>query len=143
MGKFIFVGTLYVFSACALFVVGQQLFEEVRFARSAQSALMKSSDPNVARTARFAPNNSMKADVVYITANAEIPVRDLYLPASDVQQLARGEGIAIKFRESDPYDMLHENEETPGVLGWMIAGVLALALAVFGHRLLRKEMRGG
>ncbi|MDP2343437.1 MAG: hypothetical protein Q8O67_20935 [Deltaproteobacteria bacterium] len=143
MGKFIFVGMLYVLGGCALAVGGHALFEEIRFARSAQSAVMKSSDPNVARTAKFAPNDSMRADVVYVTANGEIPVRDHYLVAGDVQRLARREGIAIRFREADPHYTLHENEQMPGVLGWMIAGVLVLALAVVAHRLLRQEMRVG
>jgi hypothetical protein len=49
--------------------------------------------------------------------------------------------LAIRFRESDAYDMLRENEEMPGFLGWLIAGVAVRALAVAGHGMLRKEMR--
>jgi hypothetical protein len=139
MGRFVFVAMLYVVSMCGFVVGGIELFTRARFALGAEDGAMKSSDPAIARAVTFAPNDSMRADVVYVTATRSLPVSDKYLSADQMRRLSRGETVPVRFLASDPHRVLREGEEHPSGLGWLIGGAAALAFAVYGHRRLHIE----
>ena len=100
---------------------------------------MKSTDPVLARTVKYNPTGSVHADVDYETSHGTVPVHGLYLSADRVHRLARGEGIPLRYMKSNPQRYLEEGEELPSGIGWLILGFVASGVAVFAHRLLRRE----
>jgi hypothetical protein len=139
MSKFTFVAFLYLFAVIGLFLGGSELFSKVWFELHAEKAIMKSTDPVLARTAKYNPTGSARADVDYETSHGTVPVHDLYLSAEQVQRLARGEGIPLRYMKSNPQRHFEEREELPNGIGWLILGFVASGVAVFAHRLLRRE----
>jgi hypothetical protein len=70
---------------------------------------------------------------------ADAAVHDLYLSSDQVHRLALGEGIPLRYVKSNPHRHLELGEELPNGLGWLILGAVASGVAVFAHRLLRRE----
>jgi hypothetical protein len=134
---------LYLMAFSGFLIGGSDFVYALRFEFFAQSAVMKSSDPALVRAAKYMPNEPMRADVIYETAKGAIAVPKKRLSGAQVQTLARGEGIALKFFEDDPDFAWYEDEERPSGIGWLGFGFAALALSVYAHRLLRKELAGG
>ena len=139
MSKFTFVAFLYIFAATGLFGGGGELFSKVWFELHAEKAIMKSTDPVLARTVKYNPTGSVRADVDYETSHGTVPVHDLYLSAEKVHRLAQGEGIALRYMKNDPQRYLEQQEELPNGIGWLIFGFIASGVAVFAHRQLRRE----
>ncbi|HET9864763.1 MAG TPA: hypothetical protein VFP37_15065 [Steroidobacteraceae bacterium] len=109
-----------------------------------QSGVMTTTDPAVARVAKYAPGDGTYADVTYTTAKAAIQVPHAYLDGKLVQRAAAGEPIPVRFIGDHPKGGLYDDEQPPAWSpGWLIIGVISLAIAVFAHRLLRREARGG
>lgn len=139
MSKFTFVAFLYIFAATGLFGGGRELFSKVWFELHAEKAIMKSTDPVLARTVKYNPTGSVRADVDYETSHGTLPVHDLYLSAEKVHRLAQGEGIPLRYMKNDPRRYLEQQEELPNGIGWLIFGFIASGVAVFAHRQLRRE----
>ena len=116
-----------------------ELFSKARFELDAEKAIMKSTDPVLARTVKYNPTGSVHADVDYETSHGTVPVHGLYLSADRVHRLARGEGIPLRYMKSNPQRYLEEGEELPSGIGWLILGFIAAGVAVFAHRRLRRE----
>ena len=139
MSKFTFVAFLYIFAATGLFGGGGELFSKVWFELHAEKAIMKSTDPVLARTVKYNPTGSVRADVDYETSHGTLPVHNLYLSAEKVHRLAQGEGIPLRYMKNDPRRYLEQQEELPNGIGWLIFGFIASGVAVFAHRQLRRE----
>ena len=139
MSKFTFVAFLYLFAMIGLFLGGSELFSKVRFELGSESAVMKSTDPQLARTAKYNPTGTVRADVDYETSHGTVPVHDVYLSAKLIQRLVRGEGIPLRYMKSNPQRYLEEWEELPSGIGWLIFGFISSGVAVFAHKLLRRE----
>jgi hypothetical protein len=139
MGKFTFVAFLYIFAAIGLFGGGGELFSKVWFDLNAEKAVMKSTDPVLARTEQYNPGGAATADVDFETTHGAVPVHGVYLSAERVHKLAQGEGIRLRYMKSDPHRFLEEPEELPSGIGWLLLGVIAAGVAVFAHRQLRRE----
>ena len=142
MGKLKFVAMLYIFALCGLFVGGIELVQKLRFSLGAEEALMRSTDPMLVRAAKYTPNDSIRANVMYQTSKGALLVSGKFLTGALVQKLARGESIPLKFLQDDPHRVLYSGDELPMGIGWLIVGFVALAVGVFAHRLLRKEAGG-
>lgn len=100
---------------------------------------MKSTDPVLARTAKYNPTGGVSADVDYETSHGTVPVHGVYLSPERVHKLERGEGIPLRYMKNNPQRYLEEPEELPNGIGWLIFGLVASGVAVFAHRLLRRE----
>lgn len=142
MGKVTFVAMLYLVGLCGLFIGGTELFQKVQFSLGAERGVMRSSDAVLLKTAKFAPGDSLRADVVYETVAAPLAVKGKFLSGKLVQTLSRGEGVQLRFLKSDPHRVLYEGDELPLGLGWLIVGAVAFGVAVSAHRLLRREASG-
>jgi hypothetical protein len=109
-----------------------------------QSGFMTTTDPAVARVARYSPGDGTYADVVYTTSKGAIPVPHAYLNGKLVQRAAAGESIPVRFIGDHPAGGLYDDEQLPAWSpGWLIIGLISLATAVFAHRMLRREARQG
>jgi hypothetical protein len=139
MNRFVFVAFLYIFAAGGLFLGGSELVSKVWFDLHAEKAIMKSTDPVLARTVKYNPTGGARADVDYETSHGTVPVPGLDLPAARVQKLARGEGIPIRYMTNNPRRYLDEWDEPPSGIGYLILGLVASCVAPFAHRLLRQE----
>jgi hypothetical protein len=139
MGKFTFVAFLYIFAAIGLFGGGGELFSKVWFDLNAEKAVMKSTDPVLARTVQYNQTGGVYADVDYETSHGTVPVHGLWLSAERVHKLAQGEGIPLRYMKSNPQRFLEGQEEMPNGIGYLILGVVASGVAVFAHRQLRRE----
>ena len=139
MGKFTFVGMLYVMAACSFLVGGHELFDKLRFTAAAQEAVMKSSDATLLKTAKYAPNTSTRQNVEYVMKTGTIAVTDVYLSADHLQRLAKGEEIPLKYLPSNPRQVVYPGQDMPSGAGWLVAGGVVLGIAVVAHRLLRRE----
>lgn len=82
---------------------------------------------------------SALADVDYETSHGTVPVHGLYLSAERVHRLVQGGGIPLRYMKSDPHRYLEEGVELPSGIGLLILGFAASGVAVFAHRLLRRE----
>jgi hypothetical protein len=139
MSKFTFVAFLYLFAVGGMLEGGRELFSKVWFDLHAEKAIMKSTDPVLARTVKFNPEGSALADVDYESPRGTVPVHSLFLSAQRVHKLVQGEGIPVRYMKSDPHRYLEEGVELPSGIGLLIFGFAASAVAVFAHRLLRRE----
>lgn len=138
--KFTFVAFLYLMAGAGLLLGGGALYHRLQFDFGSQTGTMLSTDPGIARAAKFAPGTTVRANVTYTTASGVVTVRDKFVGADDVQILARGEGVPVRFLTSDPLRVLPPNEELPYGFGFFALGFGALAVGVYAHRLLRREM---
>lgn len=139
MSKFKFVACLYIFALCGFVLGGGDLFWKIRFELGAESAIMKSTDPVLARTVQYNPTGGATAEVEYETSHGTVPVHDFHLSSDWVHRLAQGDGIPLRYLKSDPHQYVRQGEELPNGIGWLILGVAASGVAVYAHRLLRKE----
>jgi hypothetical protein len=139
MKSFTFVAFLYIFAAIGLFGGGGELFSKVWFDLHAEKAIMRSTDPVLARTVKYNPTGGVRADVDYQTSHGTVPVHDLYLSADRVHKLVQGEGIPVRYMKNDPQRFLDEWDEPPSGIGWLILGLVASGVAVLAHRQLRRE----
>lgn len=140
MGKISFVAMLYLTAAAGLLIGGGDLFVKAQFTLQGKDAVMRSSDATVLRAAKYAPNDSIRADVVYETEGGLVPVSATFLTGNVVQKLARGEGVPLRFLTGNPHRVLYQGEELPAGIGWLAFGAVALVVAVFAHRQLRREV---
>jgi hypothetical protein len=107
-----------------------------------QAGVMTTTDPSVARVAKYSPGDGTYADVVYTTSKGAIQVPHAYLNGRLVQRAAAGEPIPVRFIGDHPHGGLYDDEQPPAWSpAWLIIGVISLATAVFAHRLLRREAR--
>jgi hypothetical protein len=127
------------FAVIGLLLGGLELFSKVWFDINAERAVMKSTDPVLARTVKYNPTGGAHADVEYETSHGTVPVHDLYLSSDQVHRLVLGEGIPLRYMKSDPHHHLELGKELPNGLGWLVLGIVASGVAVFAHRLLRRE----
>jgi len=108
-----------------------------------RAGVMTTTDPAVARMARYAPGEGTYADVVYTTSKGEIQVPHAYVSGKLMQRAAAGEPIPVRFIGDHPKGGLYDDEQPPAWSpGWLIVGAISLAVAVFAHRLLRREAQG-
>src|SRR5262249_1307346 len=114
-------------------------FSKVWFDLNAEKAVMKSTDPVLARTVQYNQTGGAYAEVDYETSHGTVPVHGLWLSAERVHRLAQGEGIPLRYMKSNPQRFLEEHDELPNGIGYLILGVVASGVAVFAHRQLRRE----
>ena len=139
MGKINFVALLYITAAGCLFEGGRELLAKIWFDTHAEKAVMTSTDPVLERTLKYNPTGSAMADVDYQTLHGTVPVHEVYLSPERVQKLARGEGIRLRYMKNEPQRYLEEGVELDSGIGVLIFGLVASGVAVFAHRLLRRE----
>lgn len=139
MGKVTFVAILYIMGLGGLFLGGTQLFQKAQFSFASERGVMKSSDIALLKMAKFAPGDAMHADVTYETPTGSLTVKGKFLTGKLVQILSCGDRVPLRFLKTDPHRVLYEGDELPLGLGWLIMSGLAFGIAVFAHRLLRRE----
>lgn len=139
MRKINFVAMLWVMALVGWFIGGTTLFVKLRFDLGEQVAVMKSTDPRLARALKFNPNDIVLADVVYETAGGPVPVSAKVVRQEDLEPLVEGRGVTLRFRKGNPREVLYGNEEKPWGIGWLVLGLVATTVALVAHRKLREE----
>ena len=138
MNKFIFVGFLYLIGVAFTVLGAVDLYDRVKWSR-ARSGTMSSTDPAVARMAKFSPGDGTYADLVYTTAKGTIAVPHSYVSGDVVKRLANGETIPVRFLGDHPKGGRYDGYEPESSLGWFLFGLISLGVAIVAHRMLRKE----
>ncbi len=138
MSKTTFIAFLYVIGVAFTGLGLVDLYYKVRF-MGAQSGVMTTTDPAVARAAKYSPGDGTYAEVFYTTAKGKVHVPRAFLNADLVKRLADGESIPVKFTGNRPSGGFYDGKEPETNLGWFVIGLIALATAIYAHRLLRKE----
>ena len=141
MRKSSFVAVLYLLAGSMFLIGGGELYQKLEFRISGEDAVMKAADPMIAKSAKFSPGEPMRATVVYETAKGALTVPDKRLTGDQVRQLARGEGLRVKFLRGEPQRTLADGETMPSGGIWLGIGAGALCLALYAHFLLRREAR--
>jgi len=139
----VFVAWLYLMAASGLFVGAIDFYEWYRFWRHGENANMESKDPAIARAARLGYYDFLWADVTYVTSSGRVDVSRKPLSGDLVKRLAEGRPIPVRFLKNDPYRVLFDGEQPEKPWGWLIAGILALPVALYAHRLLRRQVDEG
>lgn len=139
MSKVKFVAVLWIMALLGWLMGGGTLFEKVRFQMGEQTAVMKSSDPKVARALKYNPKDYLPADVVFETPTGNLQVSNLIVRPQDLPTLAAGGGVPIRFRKGDPHEVLYQYQEKSWGLGWLLLGIAGTVLAIVAHRKLKKE----
>ena len=146
MGKIGFVAMFYVIGLMFVGLGLVELFLNVRFALGNEQGTMTSTDPTVALVAMLPEADrtyGTTANVVYTTPHGRIEVPRQRLSGKMTERLAKGEAIPVRFLKSDPHTALYDGAEMQMHWGGLIGGAAALAVAIFAHRLLRKESGAG
>jgi hypothetical protein len=142
MGKIGFVAMFYTIGL-AFFGLGLvDVFLNVRFALGSQEGTMMSTDPSVALVAKLPEADrayGTTANVVYTTPQGQIAVPNKRIGGKMTERLANGEAIPVRFLASDPHTALFDGAKMQMSWAGLIGGVAALAVAIFAHRLLRRE----
>ena len=140
MSKVGFVAFFYLAGLGGIVLGSIDAYFHLEFSFAAAEGIMSTSDPNVARVAKNVPGQSMVAEVIYTTRSGIVRVPNKRLGAADVQRLARGETIPVRFLRRDPDRALFDGNDPPPLhFAWLVGGGIALAVATFAHRLLRRE----
>jgi hypothetical protein len=139
MGKIKFVAVLWLLAAIGWFLGGTTLFIKLRFQMGQETALMKSTDPVIARALKYNPNDYLPANVVFETGHGNVPVTNMLLRPEDLKPLADGKGVSLRFRKGNPHEVLYEFEDKPWGIGWLLLALVATPLAFYAHRQLRRE----
>lgn len=139
MRKTNFVAMLWVLALTGWLLGGATLFVKLRFQMGEESAVMKSVDPAIARALKYNPKDYLPVDVVYETRHGNVAVSKKVVGPEDLQALADGKGIPIRFRKGDPYEVLYGQEQKPWGIGWWLLALFATPLALLAHRMLKSE----
>jgi hypothetical protein len=142
MGKIGFVAMLYVIGLSFFGLGLVDLLLNVRFSLGSEQGSMTSTDPTVALVATLPEADrayGTTADVVFTTSQGPIGVPQQRLSGRMAERLANGERIPVRFLTSDPHTALYDGAEMDMHWGGLIGGAVALAVAIFAHRLLRRE----
>jgi hypothetical protein len=118
------------------------VFLNVRFSLGNEQGTMTSADPTVALVAKLPEADrayGTTADVVYTTPRGRIDVPRQRISGKIAERLANGEAIPVRFLTSDPHAALYDGAQKEMRWGGLIGGAAALAVAIFAHRLLRRE----
>jgi hypothetical protein len=142
MSKIGFIAMFYVIGISFFGLGLVDVFRNVQFSLGSQEGMMTSSDPSVARVAKLPDADrayGTTANVVYTTPQGQIAVPNKRIGGKMTERLARGEGIPVRFLGSDPHAALFDGAKMQ--MNWvaLIGGAVALAVAIFAHRLLRRE----
>ena len=140
LSKITFIAFLYLIGISFVAIGALDIYFSFEFSLAGVRGTMSTTDPNVARVAKNLPGSSMVAAVVYTTSSGTVNVPNKRLGPQDVERLARGETIPIVFLKRDPDRTIGDGASPRAPeYGWTIFGALALAVAIFAHRLLRRE----
>jgi hypothetical protein len=142
MSKITFIAFLYVIGVGGTGLGLVDLYfsarNAIQYAR-AESGVMTTTDPAVGRMAKYSPGDGTYADVVYTTAKRTVQVRHAWLNRDMVRRAADGVPIPVKFVGDHPRGGYYDGEQPEWKFGGLIVGVIFLVVAIFAHRLLRKE----
>lgn len=136
-----FVASLYVGALCCLVGAGIELYSKYQFWSDGESAVVETSDPVVQRYVKYHQTGLTSLDVTFVTPSGRIDVPDKIFSQDDVQRLATGQPIHIRFLKNNPRRTLPEDSPIPVPWGLLIGGILLSGVAAFAHSLLRKEAR--
>jgi len=136
-----FVASLYVAALCCLVLAGIGSYATFQFWSDGESALVESSDPVVQRYVKHGQTGLVPVDVTYVTPAGRIDVPAKFFDQKDIQRLADGEPIRIRFLKSEPRRIQFEDSPEPFPWGWLAGALVLMPLAVFAHSLLRKQTR--
>lgn len=142
MSKITFIAFLYVIGVgwtgiglVDLYFIGRSVMAYSR----AESGMMTTSDPAVARVVKYSPGDGTWADVDYTTAKRTVHVSHVYLDRQLVRRAADGVPIPVRFNGDHPSGGWYDGAKPSWKFGGFIGGLIALALAIFAHKLLRRE----
>ncbi len=140
MGRFTFVGMMYLMAAAFLLIGIGDGWISARLWMSGQDGRMTSTDPRVARAAKYAADSGVFADVEYSTPSGVVKVPGLFVRANQIPRLANGESIPVRFVTGDPRSAYFDGERPPNSLWFLALGIGVLPVAIYAHRQLRREM---
>lgn len=139
MRSITFVALLYIMAFVGWMIGGGELFEKLRFEMDEATAVMTSADPRIAQALKYNPKDTAMVDVVFTTDEGQVPVSRFGVRPRDLKTLAAGNGVTLRFRRSNPRDVLYGQDEKPLGLVWLAIGAIATGLAIYAHRLLRRQ----
>jgi hypothetical protein len=141
MGRsFTFVGMLYLLAAACLLIGIGDAWIGARLWLGGQDGQMTSSDPRIARAAKYAAGSGTLADVEYVTATSRVEVPEFFVREKFIPRLAKGDAIPVRFVPGDPKSAYFDGEKPPSSLWFLLIGVIVLPVAIYAHRQLRREM---
>ena len=104
-----------------------------------ESGMMTTTDPAAARVVKYSPGDGTWADVDYTTAKRTVHVPHVYLGRDLVRRAADGVPIPVKFDADHPGVGWYDGAKPSWKVGELIGGLIALVVAIFAHKLLRRE----
>lgn len=144
MSKTTFVAFLYVIGiGCTGLGLVQLFFDArsaIRYSR-AESGMMTTTDPAVARTAKYSPGDGTYADVVYTTPKRTVHVSHAYVRRDLIQRAADGVPIPVKFNGDHPRGGWYDGDRPNWSFSQLILGLIFLPVAILAHKLLRREAK--
>ncbi len=135
--KITFVASLYIFALVSFLIGGMNLFKYLQFELGGQEALMVLEDK-----ALQLPKGGYDVhliDVVYVTPDEKIEVAKKRLTGDKARALIGGKDINLIFLTNDPHTVIYSKNDLPNPWAWLVVGVLVLIVALYAHKLLRKE----
>jgi len=142
VSKITFIAFLYVigvgFTGIGLVDAYFSVRNSISYSR-AESGMMTTTDPAVARMAKYSPGDGTYADVVYTTSKRTVQVPHAYVSREMIKRAAEGVPIPVRFVGDHPGGGWYDGRKPESKFGGLIVGVIFLAVAIFAHRLLRKE----
>jgi hypothetical protein len=142
MSKITFIAFLYLIGIGWTVIGLVDLYFSARSAIAysrAESGMMTTTDPAVARAVKYSPGDGAWADVDYTNSKHTVHVAHVYLSRELVKRAADGVPIPVKFDAVHPRGGWYDGEHPTWKFGGLIGGLIALAVAIFAHKLLRRE----
>lgn len=142
MSKITFIAFLYIIGVGFTGIGLVDLYFSARSAMAysrAESGMMTTTDPAVARVVKYSPGDGTWADVDYSNSKRTVHVSHVYLSRDLVKRAAEGVPIPVKFDPDHPGSGWYNGEHPTWKFGRLIGGLIALVVAIFAHKLLRRE----
>lgn len=140
MGKSVgFVAGLFVIALCALAVGGMNLYEQFDVWLHGKEATMELADPGQEVVLYDDAWSNRTLDVKYVSADGEVVVPGKVVSDAVAKKLAAGQRIPVTFMTNNHKKVLYQNYQLPNPWIWLVVGVLALAIALYALRLLKRE----
>lgn len=139
MGRIGFVAMCYIAAIAGIIGSSARIWEIIAFEHDTVEAAMVSTDPALERGLRFDPIGPIQAHVSYVgdVGRVEVPGKWLSLPIA--RRLADGEAVPVRYKRSDPLSARYDGQRDTMPWVFLIVGVLALGLALYATRLLKRE----
>ena len=135
-----FIAGLFVMALCGFVVGGIDLYKVIEFEQYSQSATMQLADPEKEVVTFTDSLSSRTLDVVYVSDSENVVVPSKFVPDEIADRVIAGEGVSITFLTNRPERVFYYGQRPQVPWGWLIAGIVALAFAIYALRLRKREV---